>query len=182
MHAVRARTKLHRMSGSPRLTVRAPLSGDRVKLLTLGFVVGLALGLTANAFLLGTLLPAPLSYTNVPFPVLPSRAHADGAYRPGETLRVVVARCYDEWLLHGELGAYTVDRTLVREDGPERYLMGTVAASQAEGCTPASESTLHTLPATDLTPGRYHVDGRAFASGRWTVTFTTQPFEVSTGT
>lgn len=124
--------------------------------------------------------PAPLSYQNLPFPVV-----YDGPARPlapGDGLTLNVARCdrlfgVFDWGAHALI--YRNARTLVNDVTGERSVLDDATAAAEPGCAMV-KSRLTTIP-KDLPPGRYHVDAYAQVTGvvrSQTVHWYSQSFEV----
>lgn len=144
--------------------------------------IGMGIGLLW-LLLIATLVvfePAPLSYQNLPFPVVyetPERV-----LHPGDPIQLEVARCnrlFGVFDFGTQPLIYRNVRTIVNDMTGERNILDDATASVEPGCSTA-KSRLTTIP-KDLPPGRYHVDSYALVNGvvrQQNVHWYSQPFEV----
>lgn len=112
----------------------------------------------------------PLSYRNLPFPVVTTTLEA------GQTFVASVHRCNNQ---RQEL-SYTYTRQLTNQHTGVRYLLAGGHDLLQPGCA-VTELRLNVIP-SDLPPGVYILSGVSTARGRWKtvdVPWETQPFTVT---
>ena len=133
-------------------------------------VLAVVLALMAAAPAIATTIePPPLSYTNLPFPVLNSPVAV------GTPIVMLIARCADSRAEQ----PYIVSRELVRVDDRLRIPLSPTRNMARSGCEEYRAQTA-TLP-DDIDPGIYVYRGVASVQGwfrNYSVSWETEPFEI----
>ena len=133
-------------------------------------LLGVGMGLLTLPLWFRLILPSPLSYENVPFPV-------ESPVAQGGPLSLTVERCNNS----GGPLEYTVNRTVVSLDEPRRIyqLPPTVVYVDEAGCRTV-HSRLNILP-PGLPPGTYEMRGVTVVQmplGAYEVLWRTRTFDV----
>lgn len=157
-------------------------------------VMMLALMLIGIPFLLtltSIIMPAPLVYQNLPFPICSPRVATacqpladDETFLPGDVVPVLASRCVQDIFNQDQFLWYTVNRNIVSTSNipPSltRIILPDFATASVNGCT-TNISLVNQLP-TAIAPGQYYIEGVATTNTRFgarNAYWRTQEFTVS---
>lgn len=135
-------------------------------------VVLLVLGLVP--FLARFVVPPPLDYYGLPFPVLEPAVHA------GDVVPFSVSRCTYEPFDNDGLIPYIVSRNLVNDRTGSKTILPQLATVGTANVCETSTTLAHAVP-DSTPPGTYYFEGVAHVSGRWRTVdayFRTDVFDV----
>src|SRR4051812_8145770 len=153
-------------------------------------VMMIALMLIGIPFLLtltSIIMPAPLVYQNVPFPICSPREVSvcqpladDETFYPGDVVPTLAARCIQNIFSADQFLGYTVNRNIVSTSNLTRIILPDFASASVNGCT-TNISLVNQLP-TSIAPGQYYIEGVATTNTRFgtrNAYWRTQEFPVS---